>query len=299
MFGNGSSEAGAPWQSININFECSIDGPAGNYNQWAGGTGDGSAAPAINSTTADNGFLIVDSDLYGTEANYDANWVENCWVQTAQPIDCSTHEFVSISMQTRYRCWDNGGSDGSEKCFIEISRDGTTWPFVLGLRDTMASRGIVNYETTLFSVDSTCFESETGFQTDNPSFLNSISPVLRATKAIWVRFRWVGTWGYSWEIDDIEVYETPANDTRIDNYVSFSNYAQTRLYEYGAWAQSQIPADLTAAAKVYNVGYKDQTNVKVDLDVNGTGYQSNTATLIRRQRHLDGGVPTIGSGVQT
>ena len=98
-------------------------------------------------------------------------------------------------------------------------------------------------------------ESETGFESDNPSFLEfDITEAAGNQETIWVRFRWVGTWGYSWEIDDIEVYETPANDTRIDNYVSFSNYAQTRLYEYGAWAQSQIPADLTAAAKVYNVG---------------------------------------------
>ena len=124
-------------------------------------------------------------------------------------------------------------------------------------------------------------DSETGFESDNPSLLEfDITEAAGNQETIWVRFRWMGTWGYSWEIDDIEVYDTPANDTRIDNYVSFSNYAQTGLYEYGAWEQSQIPADLTAAAKVYNVGYQDQTNVKLDLDVNGTGYTSDAlATL--------------------
>ena len=48
-------------------------------NQWAGGSGDGSAASAMNSTTSSNGIIIVDSDLFGADANYDANWVENCW----------------------------------------------------------------------------------------------------------------------------------------------------------------------------------------------------------------------------
>ena len=115
-FGNGANELGQPWTDIDINFACSTEGPAGFYNQWAGGTGDGSAAPAINSATADNGFLIVDSDLFGADANYDASWVENSWVQTANPIDCSDHPYVSLSFQTRYRCWDNGASDGSEKC---------------------------------------------------------------------------------------------------------------------------------------------------------------------------------------
>ena len=282
-FGNGAAEEGSPWFDIDINFACSTEGPAGPYNQWAGGTADGSAAPAINSTTADNGFLMVDSDLFGADANYDANWVENCWAQTAQPIDCSMHEFVSISMQTRYRCWDNGGSDGSEKCFIEISRDGTTWPTTSSayVTDWEAEGNVVYGEDTVQCRYNVFPDSETGFESDNPSLLEfDITEAAGSQETIWVRFRWMGTWGYSWEIDDIEIYDTPANDTRIDNYVSFSNYAQTGLYEYGAWAQSQIPADLTAAAKVYNVGYQDQTNVMVDLDVNGTGYASDAlATL--------------------
>ena len=82
----------------------------------------------MNSTTSENGTLMVDSDLFGADAGYDAAWVENCWVQTANPIDCSAEPYVSISIETRYRCWDNGASDDSEKCLIEISRDGITWP---------------------------------------------------------------------------------------------------------------------------------------------------------------------------
>ena len=283
VFDNGAAEAGAPWTNIDISFGCSFDGPAGFYNQWAGGTGDGTAAPGINSTTGDNGFLLVDSDLFGADANYSADWVENCWVQTADPIDCSMHEFVSISMQTRYRCSDNGGCDGSEKCFIEVSRDGVTWPSITGAYVTdWQSEGIVVYGEDSVQCRYIVFpDSETGYETDNPSLVEfDITEAAGGQDQVWIRFRWLGTWGYSWEIDDIEVYDTPANDTRIDNYLSFSNYYQTGLYEYGAWAQSQIPDDLTAAAKVYNVGYQDQTNVMLDLDVNGTGYASDAlATL--------------------
>ncbi len=278
-FGNGSAEVGEPWTGIDINFLCSTEGPAGFYNQWAGGTGDGSAAPAINSATADNGFLMVDSDLFGADANYSADWVENCWAQTAEPIDCSAHPYVSIAMQTRYRCWDNGASDGSEKCFIEVSRDGVTWPTLTNAyTTTWADEGMVDYDGTMVQCRYNVFpDSETGFESDNPSLLEfDITEAAGGQSTVWIRFRWVGTWGYSWEIDDLEVYDTPENDTRIDNYLSYSNYLGTGFYEYGAWAQSQIPADLTAAAKVYNVGYADQTNVMVDLDVNGTAYASNT-----------------------
>ena len=278
-FGNGSTEVGSPWADIDINFSCSTEGPAGFYNQWAGGTGDGSAAPAINSATSDNGFLMVDSDLFGADANYAADWVENCWAQTTEPIDCSAHPYVSIAMQTRYRCWDNGASDGSEKCFIEVSRDGVTWPTLTNAyTTTWADEGMVDYDGTMVQCRYNVFpDSETGFESDNPSLLEfDITEAAGGQSTVWIRFRWVGTWGYSWEIDDLEVYDTPENDTRIDNYLSFSNYFQTGLYEYGAWAQSQIPADLQAGAKVYNVGYAAQTNVMMDLDVNGYAYASNT-----------------------
>ena len=127
-------------------------------------------------------------------------------------------------------------------------------------------------------------ESETGFQTDDPSVLDfDISAAAGGQETVWIRFRWVGTWGYAWEIDDIEVYDTPANDVRIDNYASSTNYLQTGWYENGTWALSQIPSYLEAGAKVFNVGYEDQTNVAIDLDVNGTVYTSDTIDVLAYQ----------------
>ena len=92
-FGNGSDVAGAPWEGIDINFLCTSEGPAGPYNQWAGGSGDGTAASDLNSTTSGNGWLIIDSDEFGQESNYSAAWVENAWFQNANAIDCSGHPF--------------------------------------------------------------------------------------------------------------------------------------------------------------------------------------------------------------
>ena len=277
-FGNGSGEAGAPWTDIDISFECATEGPSGPYNQWAGGSGDGSAASAINSTSTDNGFLMIDSDLFGADANYGASWIENSWVQTADAINCADYPYVSISFQTRYRCWDNGASDGSEKCFIEVSRDGTSWPDLTSAYTTnWANEGMVDYNGEMVQCRYEVFpESETGYETDNPSVLEfDITEAAGGQETVWVRFRWVGTWGYSWEIDDLEVYETPQNDTRIDNYVSYTNYEQVGYYEYGAWALGQLPDTLFAAAKVYNVGYADQTNVMMTVDVNGEMVMSN------------------------
>ena len=277
-FDNAAYEVGAPWTDIDINFECTTDGPSGPYNQWAGGSGDGSAASSMNSTTSSNGTIIVDSDLFGADANYDANWVENCWFQTVAPIDCSEHPYVSISLETRYRCWDNGGSDDSEKCLIEVSRDGVNWPAIDNWDE---ASGYVIYGTDTVASRKEVFPGyETSDTSDNPSLLEfDITDAAGGQTEVYVRFRWSGTWGYSWEIDDIKVYDTPANDTRIDNYLSYTDYERTGYYEYGAWPLSQIPADLAAAAKVYNVGFEDQTNVTLDVTAAGTTAYSTPITL--------------------
>ena len=277
-FDNAANEVGAPWTDIDISFECTTDGPSGPYNQWAGGSGDGSAASSMNSTTSSNGTIIVDSDLFGADANYDANWVENCWFQTVAPIDCSEHPYVSISLETRYRCWDNGGSDDSEKCLIEVSRDGVNWPAIDNWDE---ASGYVIYGTDTVASRKEVFPGyETSDTSDNPSLLEfDITDAAGGQTEVYVRFRWSGTWGYSWEIDDIKVYDTPANDTRIDNYLSYTDYERTGYYEYGAWPLSQIPADLAAAAKVYNVGFEDQTNVTLDVTAAGTTAYSTPITL--------------------
>ena len=37
VFDNGADIEGSPWEGVDINFECTTLGPAGPYNQWAGG----------------------------------------------------------------------------------------------------------------------------------------------------------------------------------------------------------------------------------------------------------------------
>ena len=270
-FGNGAAEVGAPWEGLDLNFECTYDGPSGPSNGWFGGSGDGSAAPAMNSTTSSNGIILIDSDLYQNTSG-----VENSWVQTVAPIDCSGHPNVSISMQTRYRYWDELSTE--QQCFIEVSRDGINWPaietrdeasgYVIYGSDTVPSRKVVfpGYSTADMS--------------DNPSILEfDITEAAGEQAEVYIRFRWSGTWGYSWEIDDINVYDTPAHDTRIDNYVSYTDFERTGYYEYGVWPLSQIPVDLAAAAKVYNVGYEDQTHVVLDITVAGATTTSDSISL--------------------
>ena len=278
-FGNGAAETGSPWQDIDLNFECTTVGSAGFFNGWAGGNSDGTPAPGINSTSGGN-FLMVDSDLYGAVAQYDANWVENSWVQTEAPIDCSANPYVAISFRTRYRCYDNGASDGSEKCFVEVSRDGETWPgLTSSYVTTWEDEGFVVYNGDSVQCRYEVFpNSESGFQTDNPSLVDlDITEAAGGQSQVWVRFRWVGTWGYAWEIDDINMLDIEANDLRVLDYVSYTNYLETGIYENGAWPESQMLETLDAAVQVYNFGYSTQESVQLDIDV--AGYPSTSEVV--------------------
>ena len=272
-FGNGADEIGSPWAGIDLNFECTTLGPAGYFNGFQGGAGDLTPAPPINSTSGGNA-LMVDSDLYGASEQYDANWVENSWVQTVAPIDCSVNPYVAISFQTRYACYDNGVSDGSEKCFVEISRDGENWPgLTQSYVTTWEEEGIVYYGVD--SVPVQCrYEvfpnSASGFLSDNPSIVDlDITEAAGGQSTVWIRFRWVGTWGYAWEIDDINLFDVEQNDLRVEDYVSYTNYLETGIYENGAWPESQMLDTLNAALSVYNFGYDAQQSVQLDIDVAG------------------------------
>tara|TARA_Y100001954_G_scaffold237382_1_gene300866 strand:+ start:154 stop:5358 length:5205 start_codon:yes stop_codon:yes gene_type:complete len=275
--------------NYDLDFYCSFDGPTGPYNTWAGAENGGDIAPPMNSSTNYNGLLIVDSDAYSGGGGS----IENCWVQTVNPIDCSNLDDVTISFQTRYRCWDNGSNDGNERCYVEISRDGTTWPSDTDLYDPNAGYVDINDSTTVNSRFEVFPTYETGDQSENPEHISlNISEPAAGQGQVWIRFRWVGIWGYSWEIDDIYVYQTPEYDMSIGDYFSYTNYTNTGIIEYEVWPQSQLPDELEAAVVVKNNGTQsDYPNLYLhyseDLNQQGTvfdGYQLSQLELSTYQQ---------------
>lgn len=243
-------------QFVDLQFECGNVEPEGF-----------AAIAPIESTTADNGFMMVDSDEYGGEEG--GTGIENCWFQTADPIDCSAYPFVSISFETFYRMWDGGSSDGNEYCLVEVSRDGVTWPdestfeVAEGFVDFGDGDGEVQARWELWP------EMETQDPVNNPTVVNfDITSAAGGQDEVWIRFRWKGTWGYAWMVDDMELFETPANDLRLGSYTTYTDFEGTGIYEYGAWAQSQV-TEVTMASTVQNIGTDDQTNTVLSATVNG------------------------------
>lgn len=237
-----------------INWECTTSAPSGPY-----------AIAGISSTTADNGFVMVDSDLFGAEEAYAAAWVENCWFDINDPVDLTGHPFVTVEFENYYRCWDN--TTDIERCYMEISLDGVNWPspetleiedgYVVVDGDTLAAR----YEV---------FPTyERGDESTNPSVARfDIGDIAGDEATVYFRWRWVGQWGYAWMVDDMVVFDTPANDVRINDYVSFTDFLTTGLWEAQTWPESQLPV-FDLAVGVTGLGTAVQPNTMLTVAVNG------------------------------
>ena len=231
-----------------LSFECGI-----------GLEPDGGAPiPAIVSTTADNGYMMVDTDGAANSTE-----IENCWFQMADPVNCADHPFVSIRFETYYRNWDSGSSDGNEFCFVEVSNDGVTWP-----DPTTTSDEAGRYE--LFP------SFETTDETGNPELYElDITELAGGEETVWLRFRWVGTFGYAWFVDDLTFFDTPENAMRYDGYASYTDQETATqatglgYYEYGAIPPSQI-TEMVFAGTVQNLGSNAQTNTIMDVSIDGT-----------------------------
>ena len=249
-----------------INFECTTVGPSGAYNQWAGGDGSGSAAPSPNFTTADNGYVMVDSDLFGSDENYAASWVENCWFTIDEAVDFTGHPFVTVEFENRYRCWDN--TTDIERCYLEISLDGLNWPDPETLEE---EEGLVVVDGDTVAARYEIFPTyERGDETENPTTMRyDIGDLAGDESSVYFRWRWVGQWGYAWMIDDFVAFDTPANDLRIADYVSYTDYLTTGLWEASVWPESQL-APLDLAVAVTGLGTATQPNSMLTVAVNGS-----------------------------
>jgi hypothetical protein len=152
--------------------------------------------------------------------------------------------------------WDNGNSDGNEYCLIEISTDGVTWPDVTTFEVSEAPG--LRYE---------CFPTmETQDPVDNPTLIVfNITEGAGNEAEVWLRFRWKGTWGYAWMIDDIEIFETPENDLTISNVYRGDIILD---YDYYAIPQDQVKP-MVFGAGLWNFGFTDQMATNLNIDVAG------------------------------
>ena len=211
----------------------------------------------IASTTASNGWAMVDSDNYGGATG--GNEVEDSWLTMAVPVDLSAYPNVIIEFETFYRAY------SYEKPFIVVGvGDGAgnvTWPTDLN-PDYDESTNPNVYAALPANVDN---------PTANPYKVQiDISAAAGGQSEVYIRFNWTGTWGYAWFIDDFKILEQPENDVVLNTevFVGVNNEG----IEYGRTPITQLDDSYEVAAYGVNFGSTTQTNVAVDVDFGSISY---------------------------
>lgn len=232
---------GTIWQVADDNS------PAG---EWSTQTG------ALQSTTADNGWMIFDCDRYNTqfagstEGSIDGGeaYVDVEGTLTAPTLDFSGINAVVVEWEHYYRFCCND----EHPLTIEVSNDG-------GDTFTRFNAGGVNPSATN-SFSGTISQSV------------DISCVAANNSDVVIRWAWRqpdggGDSHYVWGIDDIIIYENQTgNDITIGNYASYTDYETTGTYEYGVWPFSQL-VELQAAANYQVLGTVAQPNASLTVTV--------------------------------
>ncbi|MEZ4800902.1 MAG: T9SS type A sorting domain-containing protein [Flavobacteriales bacterium] len=248
LLGNAYDE-GFTQYDPDINFSCDGPGPAEN------------GVPSFLSTTSSNGFMSVISE--NTDGTDLSGPIENCWFQTAQPIDITGFDDISLRFQTHYTKVGLAVYQGpnSPRLLVEISTDGITWP---DIQSTAISEAAEGYRFHLWPEYTT-----PPFIVTNPReevfILSSVASQVDVNQ-IWLRFRWVGSVNMNWKIDDVEIRSTPQQDLAIKNAWVTDIFD---AYEYSivpsGFGNATHPAHLMAAVRNYS-NAEQMATVSVVID---------------------------------
>lgn len=196
--------------------------------QWETGGTYFSGQPPFAAPTANNGFVIFDSDNAGSlSVNHDVRLTTNA-------INCTNKNTVVAKFSNQYSYF-----TPTAKAYLGVSNNGTNFTYFPIL--TTVQNGNLTAAEQVEELD--------------------ISSVAANQSTVYLQFRWVGNYEYTWRIDDIKlqdaVTQIPANNTAITHYLIPNSH--------------QIPiAQLDTfffQAQVKNLGANDQTNVQLTAQI--------------------------------
>ncbi|MFW5725122.1 MAG: T9SS type A sorting domain-containing protein [Bacteroidota bacterium] len=214
------------WTSENANgfcaFQHTYDGPQGPFSV---------GMPPLDSETAANGFMILDTDLCTSQD--DTSLLADAWLQSPPiTIPDNTSLMLTFEHNFRYCC-----SLNQTVMVAEVSTDGENW--------------------TSFDVRNGLSPNNTS---PNPVYQAiNISHLTQGETQVWIRFRQAGTSHYWWMIDDVKLSSFVENDLEITHTTGTDGYAVIL-------AGQQQPMALGATVK--NTGGEPQTDVELSLNIN-------------------------------
>lgn len=233
----------------------STDGSWGYFNGNSGTKG----GTAIASTTASNGFLIVDPDsannaTYGQPSGTTYTYLESYVITDA--IDLSAYPAVILEFEQYFRY--NNGVD----LLVSISTNKTTW--------------------TDFAVQGTVGNNTASSNAAQASL--NISQIAGGQSTVYIKFGWSAR-VYFWMIDDIKIVVPENNDMELAyDRSTFGNYYITSATDSFA-GDAFISVPISQVQSVYfrgaalNNGASIQTNVTLSVDISSdtqTGLYSDT-----------------------
>jgi len=241
--------------SLGHAFSCDLDwqigpnlAPTGAY-----------AIPVITSTTAANGFAMLDSDAYGAANPGD---VESSWMTNASPIDLSEEPKVSLQFESYFRKFNT-------ECFVVTSTNNNDWPELTASFDASTNPNVYAVFEDLGNSD---------FSESNPTTVSlNISSSVGGASQVWVRFHHTGQEGYSWFVDDVAIVELQADDLVLNS----AWFSPTSGIEYGRTPEAHLVDTFLLGTQVLNYGKNTQENVTYNMNVtsaSGTSLISETTT---------------------
>jgi hypothetical protein len=235
----------------------------------------------ILSTSAANGWAMIDSDAYGGATG--GTEVEDSWITMVNPVDLSGYTDVNIEFETNYRSYN------SEVCYVVVgvadANGIVEWPELDPTSSANAS-GLIGQSVFMPFPNL----ATGGYQSTNPQLVSvNISPALvglttTELENIYIRFHWTGTWGYAWFVDDVAIIETPEHELRFGSetfggwWIGY-NDPTSALGVFGAGTDYTFYPMLQAVAQPYRIegvvsstGIQTQENatMNVEIDENGT-----------------------------
>ncbi|MBU0763906.1 MAG: SprB repeat-containing protein, partial [Bacteroidetes bacterium] len=193
----------------------------------------------LASTTAADGWMILDSDNYGSLA-YDA-------ILTSPAYDFSAIPTPQLVFEELYKRWGQEACSpvGGNPTFVEVSTNGTDWTQI----EIHANFG-------------------TKDETNNPGIMKvNLTNYVANEPVVYIRFRMQGCWDYWWQIDDMAIVEAPENDLVISTGFQSYYYLFGELFYYNTMTPKDHAWWYRWAADVANMGINDQTNVNLHVTV--------------------------------
>ena len=216
---------------------------------------------ALQSTTAGNGWMIADSDAFGSQGGAQE------YTELISPvIDCSNYPNVVLQFEQMFRRWQ------ADTCIVMTSIDGgQNWTGKYYINSTINASG-----TWVETID------QSG--TDNPDLKQlNLSDDIGGEANVMFKFVWQGIWDYGWQIDDVALIEQPENDLILNDIAL--NMSSTVLGTADTWRDfyGHVPTNQVTDAEfgfaVYNFGSGDQTNVTTTVSSGAWSDSENYGTL--------------------